>query len=415
MKHESEEQAVSSRPAAGEQSPEVSSDRGESVTVARFGSFVLVNDAEFAPPHHTTLEKVMEQLVADPRVQDVEHPWRFEEDWCRQGYIYPWSEEEDEVGAGLLAGSDRLHSLKFSTALTFQVEVPAKNQREVSGGDWIPTHYHVAWDGWLAVVTWSFPRPSEPAPMSGGHVVREILETATKHAGFGLYVQACNPGCKYDFAHTTVRLEEDVRFDGANVQYKESSLTFAEVVAEVPPAPDEDLVAMLHMSISQSSQPFLSLKNLGQRILELEDDARRSLAILLGIDYQRALVRATGLWGRPKAYWALRGTRQEKRRGISRLWLALSSIERLRRDWTEVYLFFKRTIEEDGRELLFLSDYADEVERVESLDLALLRAGAEEVAGRLDNRTLTSVTALAGVAGAAAGGIVGAIAGNGPG
>jgi hypothetical protein len=58
---------------------------------------------------------------------------------------------------------------------------------------------------------------------------------------------------------------------------------------------------------------------------------------------------------------------------------------------------------------LFLRDYSDDVARVASLDLELIRSGVEQAAQRLDSRAIVSGTVAAAIAGAAAGAVVGAI------
>jgi hypothetical protein len=388
-----------------------SSSGGSAATevVARFGSFLLTRGGDFDGPISGILDKVIVALEKDARVRKVQRPRGLEEDWCLQRIIYPASQRDDE---DLVLRSDHLHALRFSEPLLFDVEVPEKNQRLVAEGESIPTHYRAAWDGWLAVVTWEQPLKDAPLPLSGGHVVKDVLEDALERCGEGLFVQACNPACSYDFAHTSIRAKAT---GSAEITYAPGEY-FAEVEASMPNVPVESWAEVLLLDIRLSSEEFLEIKNLGRRILDLERDARRTLSMLTALNYQRALIPTRELLRRPKDRWEMRGWRKESRKLISRLWLALSGIEQFRRRWAAAYFHFEESIEASGRSHLFARDYAYEVDEVRSLDLDLLRSGAQEAAERLDYRALSSATALAGVVGAITGGIVAAIVGGaGPG
>jgi hypothetical protein len=262
----------------------------------------------------------------------------------------------------------------------------------------------------VLLVTWKLGR-TEPMPMSGGHVVKEILHDALLRVGHELYVQGCNPGCTHDFAHTTIRflpgpegLEE--------VEFRDSPW-FAEAEALVPSMPEEILRNYVYLDISLAVRDFTKLKNLARRILETEAAARSALGSLMWLNYKRAQLPSEPIGESLQRRWEMRGWRAESHRLIARVWLALAGIETLRRQWSADRFSFEDGLDTRGQATLFKLDYADEVDRVASLDLELMRSGVQEAAGRLDSGALLRVTAIAAVAGAVTGGLVGAVASNG--
>jgi len=373
----------------------------QTVLHCRFGSFVLTSDTPFARPYKKTLDDVIASLDQDPRVVDSEPPNPFEEDWCQSGTIYP----SPSSGFELVSGADRLYSLRFNRPLRISVEVPEKNQRRIVEGDALPTRYEALWHGELALVTWRANGMGR-APMSGGHVVADVLSDALKGLGLRLYVQGCHPGCSYQFAHTTLRVRPDP--SNQSVRYRPEHW-YSHVAANVGPAPDDVLAQYLFTDIRTTAEDFTEMKNLGRRILESETDGRDSLDSLMKINYQRAEIPTLGPIDRQIARWHLRGWRKKSRRLIARVWLTLSNLEALQRRWQNTLFQFEEQLDERGLRPLFELDYADEVAGVKSLDPGLLRSGVQEAAKQLDSRVLVTVTAIAGVAGGLAGALVGAI------
>lgn len=90
------------------------------------------------------------------------------------------------------------------------------------------------------------------------------------------------------------------------------------------------------------------------------------------------------------------------------MWLALASIDLLRRQWQDVRRKFNRDAERQGTLHLFERDYSDDEAAVESIDLTLPREAMQNFATRLDSRMVVMVTAVAGIAGAS-GGVIGAV------
>jgi hypothetical protein len=370
--------------------------------VARFGSFVTITD--WPPERSATdlLDAVVAELKADPRVVSVEEP-EIEEDWCTSGVIYP-----SPLPSGIDSWFHHMHWVRFSAPLSFRVGVPAKNQRRLSEGDELPTSYVVWWDGMVVLTAWQV-RADEPLGLSGGHVVEDILSEALERADFELYVQGCNPGCSYGYAHTSLRLLPAVD-DQDEIAYEESSFP-GEVTALVPRIPRERPGAAF-FDLAIPAAGFTTMKNVGRHMLDVEQDARENLDKLLDLVNARAEVSLVGKGSRPKAMWELRHWRRESNRLIAKVWLGLSVIERLQRTWSAERFDFEQATGERGLSRLFVRDHADDKARIESLDLDLMRAAVAQAAERLDRQALTRVTGIAAVAGGVAGAVFGALAGH---
>lgn len=320
--------------------------------------------------------------------------------------IYAWRSRSGQ--AWTPRGGDQALAAQFNKPLAFSVVVPVKNQRIIADGDEVPTEYKVLWDGITVMVTWQAPTGKQ-VPRSGGHVVSEILRQAAEGLDLVLYVQACSPVCRHEFTHTSLRFVESPD-PPKKISYKESRWR---TEVEIPyPAGVDDAQERVFDNLSGIAEQFTIFKNLGRRILEIEDDGRNALAILMAIDLDRAQMAQLSLWPRLKARWASKGWRRLSRELVSRVWAALANIERLHRQWDQIRFRFDDLAKEGDRELLFVGDYADEVDRVSSFDPDLMRSAVQEIGTRLDNRALLLVTGVGLVAGAIAGGVVGGITGG---
>jgi hypothetical protein len=304
-------------------------------------------------------------------------------------------------------GSDAMPSVVFDAPIWFAVEVPEKNQRRIHPTDVIPTHYHVIWDGIFILVTWTMPGDDPVIPMSGGHVVEDILRDSLASLDLGLYVQACSPGCKHQFAHADLRLL--AAEPGATAVEYTNPERWGEWDALVPGHSPGDRAMRLFQDLRLAGRIFTRLKNIGRRVVDLEQTTRLSLDRLMTINYERAEVPLLPWRERISVRWVMRFWRRHARHEIAKVWLVLASIERLRRRWSATRFDFDDETSERGMRNLFLRDYSDDVARVASLDLALIRSGVEQAAQRLDSRAIVSGTVAAAIAGAAAGAVVGAI------
>lgn len=348
------------------------------------------------------VESLVTALQQDPRVTAVKTP-KVDDEWCDPWNVFPSPASQD----GVVTGSDGLHGVRFSNAIEFSVDVPVKNQRRIIPAEDIPRHYDAIWDGVALLVSWLTP-DGDPMPMSGGHVVSDILSDACEKAGMRLYVQGCNAACKYEFAHTSIRFGTT----GKNNDVEFVKTKFYAEVEVLVPGRGSDLTGDVFLDIAELIFEFTALKNLGRRILEIERDGREAVARLLAIDVERSKMALSGPKGRIKGALRMRGWRRASRREIARLWAALANIELIRRQWDALRFPFDQEVRERGRDLLFARDYADEVDRVASFNPEVLRAAVQESATRLDNRALFLVTGAGAIAGAIAGGIVGVILGG---
>ncbi|MGD9712759.1 MAG: hypothetical protein AB7V46_11900 [Thermomicrobiales bacterium] len=378
---------------------ESDSDALDTELVAKFGSFFLTSAKPFEQPYLQILEAVTESLEQDPRVQSVQISEELDEWWCLPRRVFPSPADED----GIATDSDAVHTLQLGSYLLISVQRHAYSEGESS-------RYLIAWDGFLAVVAWRVPRDDLLATFEGDEA-KEILGEALDRLNLQLYLQGCNPDCEHKFAHTTVRFAPQAKgVDG--LSYSDSENPF-EVEARAPEMEDEALVDWLFTDLLVPIRSFAILKNLGRRILESELDSRARLSELMQFSFRRVQVRTAPPMERIRLHWHERGSLREARLLIARVWLMLANIEAHRRNWAGQRFQFERASTERGLRMLFERDYADEVDRVDSLDLVPIRSAVEEVAERLDSRALLQVTAVAAVAGAIAGGLIGGLASGG--
>lgn len=379
-------------------------ERAKDIFVARFGSFIIATDEEPAGPYGDTVAEIVRQLRADLRVLSVTEP-EVEEYWCSSGDLYPSPTHEH----GILTGHDAMHWLRFNDLVAFTVEVPEKNRRRLSQDDVVPTGYEVYWDGVFVLVMWKAPR-DEMLGMSGGLVVEEILSEALDRAGLTLYVQGCTPDCDHRFVHTMIRLLPGPKGQD-DVEYVASGNS-VEVNALMPDVEEEDFGETLSLDLRISAGAFAKVKNVGRRILDVEEIARRNLDRLLDVNLYRAEIPVLGWKQRVRRRWEMRSWRRESNRFIAQLWLALSIIELLRRRWMSDRQRFEDDVAERGLNVLYARDHADDASQIESLGLDLMRSAVEDAAERLDRRALVTVTGVAAIAGGLAGAVFGALAGG---
>lgn len=180
------------------------------------------------------------------------------------------------------------------------------------------------------------------------------------------------------------------------------------VLAQVPLADMSDPLAALYGDIIMPLILFTRVKNLGRRVLDLEESARRDLTELLSLNSRHAELGLFGFREKIERRWALRGWRKHGRRLVARLWLQLAEAEAMRRTWSEQNFAFQRRLVR-GMDALFARDTHNEADQVKSLDFSLLRSAVEDAATRQDNRALIAVTAVGAIAGALAGAVVSGI------
>jgi hypothetical protein len=146
------------------------------------------------------VKDVVSQLTSDSRVTYVVPP-DFEHGFCSSQTFYPSAVENFQA---MMFGSDALEALEVTPPIMFRIQVPIKNQplREGRYADIPSDSYWAAWNGITLVVMWS--QYDDEIPMSGGHVVIDVLRDAVAASGAKLVNQACSSGCSFKFIHSTM-------------------------------------------------------------------------------------------------------------------------------------------------------------------------------------------------------------------
>ncbi len=349
------------------------------------------------------VNQICQALERDSRVISVQKP-TIEPDYSQRKTIYPdWARTSSD---DLLTGADRFQVLKLSGPILFHVHVPRKNQPLFHGNDDIPTEdYFVSWDGVTAFVLWG-QDDDVVVPLSGGHIVSEILSVALATMTAELYIQACSPECDNQFFHTAmvIRLQSGASQDRFDLKLQ--PLRRGKVEVPVPSDMDNfEVLEWMHLHLGLDSDRFAEVKNLARRVIDIESSARDELAHLLGHYYEHASVAAQPLWRTLKKRWRMREWRREARQILAGLWLSLANLETLRRDWEDS----RRNFEASGAEsmLLFEIDYSDDTTSVQSLEVSHFDATVEQISHNLDYRAVVMAT----VGGALAGGLAGALVG----
>ena len=220
--------------------------------------------------------------------------------------------------------------------------------------------------------------------------------------GHGLYVQACNPSCDFRFLHVTLRVARVEGLQRTRILAKQDDLQ--EIEVSVGGADDPD--AMTHEVFSEIRTHvamFALMKNLGRRLLDVEDTTRAELRSLLSAYQVSSEMKAKPLFRTIADRWRTRGWRRQARATAGRLWLGLASLDSIQRIWSERRYSFESVAEKSEWGSALFGRDLDELPAIQSLDLEILRSGVEHASKRLDNREVVLATALGAVGGAVAG------------
>ena len=318
--------------------------------------------------------------------------------WTNQLTVFP--DRNRSTRHGIASGSDGLNILCLSNPIAFKVRVPKKNQHAYGGTPDIPSDtYWVAWNGVAVFVLWE--QGQYEIPISGGHVVADILRDALKNSGSDLYVQSCSPGCEYMFLHQTMRIIEDATIDDYEVR-PGSGTQEVLVVFEALDGPDLQVV-WVALTVGSALGNFAEFKNYGRRLIDLENECRQDLGHLLTHFAEHARIVNSG-W-RPRALsrrWYARGWRKEARSLVADVWLALANIEAIKRSWDQ-----ERMNVADSEEFqpLFASDFSRDVITIDALRVEPISENVNQIAGWLNNHSVVMATGLGALAGGAAGSI----------
>ncbi|MGW1674478.1 hypothetical protein, partial [Streptomyces sp. NPDC002324] len=343
------------------------------------------------------VENFRNQLEEDPRVIWAEIEGDQNSDFITVSSFFP--DAERTRSSCIIKGSDGFPVMRFDQPIVFKVTVPIENQPQHHDADDIPTDtYWVAWNGIVALVMWR--HESESSPLSGGHIVFDILERAVSRCGHSLYNQACSPGCENIFLHTNILLtpsKECERVHFVKRNGSEIHLLFAEWEDE------KDSLIDVFFDLGNSYESFAHQKNTGRRIIDLEAEAYAQLLQLISHYAEHAQIATKPIFRRVIASWRGRGWKSEVRLLGAQTWLCISGIEILKRNWIDEKKSFDDDIEESGIEEIFIADYGDDVAKIESLDLSRLDRLCSQMEARIDNTASLRTTAGGAAAGAAAG------------
>ena len=374
----------------------------------RMGTFLwnLPPEADLAD----FLQGAIQRLNADSRVVEIA-PFSFSELMEDIEVFYPaGSVSFDET----LFGADAFDVRTFTPALRFAIQVPLKNQPARDGVHDVPSEkYWVAWNGCTAAVLWA--QPDNNIPLAGGHIALDVLENAAKTSASSLINQACSPGCKNLFMHSTmvISLTGETKLEESTyLKVFSSNRSGPDSFDVVVPSVDDELDALtwLSLTLMGTADHFASMKSTGARLLSVERAARSELSHASLHQYEQSQLATLPLGRRILGSWKRRGSRREMRHLVAGLLLSLANMEMLLRLWQDDRQEFEVAAGSAGESIIFDADMRRDIARIENLKLEHLESGVEQLGNSLNNSALAVATAGGALAGGVAGGILGAIA-----
>lgn len=375
----------------------------KSCTVVRPGVFMVRLSHPWLPS--ALVARLADELQKDSRVTSVMPP-EVDDEWSRRLRCFPAAAfgDNDEI----VTGQDRFTCIQFDQPIGFHVQVPQKNQRAFIDDD-IPSDYYVLWDGELVLVMWQ-QSLSAWVPHSGGHVIKDILEASIRAIGEDLYVQACEPGCDYDFLHSTLRVVEVP--GNADDLYLQVATGTRENVYDLLGCNlggIEDIGEATFFTVQGALRAFGTVKNGGRRLLDLHAQMLAEVAHIYDLQRRRAEITA-GRWRSwPTGRFGMLGWRRDISRHIARIWSMLIATEALRGSWEEDRSNFEQRCSTDVEgelRLVFDVDYLDERTQITGMSTQLVREAIAHVSQRLDNRAVVAASLVGAIAGAAGGALV---------
>jgi hypothetical protein len=376
---------------------------------ARFGTFFLASfddedDDSIAEAHAALLSA----LRRDSRVQTI-HSAPFRPHWSFSHPIYPGSRQA--TPERVLSGSDRVFALEFSDPVFIELRVPTKNQPIINGEADVPTdHYWVAWDGITAVVLWEAGPDEIVAPRSAGHIIDDVLKSASEDAGFMVLQQACSPECNNMFAHRDLRFIQVPGYRGIVSGFVTGDDVGPASAIVERDGSAKDVLRSICGTVLPASLEFALFKNYARRLFAMEDLAHELVTDLLGQDYAAIVRKRAPLFKRAVS----RFMRKDKKRGarsvdelIASLWLLMASKDVLAGTVATKRRSFDLQAVGYETELLYVADRRDDEHRLELLNLDFVRSAIEQKSSRLDNRIIAWATACGAFAA-----IIGAVIGR---
>jgi hypothetical protein len=107
------------------------------------------------------------------------------------------------------------------------------------------------------------------------------------------------------------------------------------------------------------------------------------------------------------ARWRQRGNRKKVADLLARLWLEVATLEYNKREWDEAKYLFDSSADRSGLGGLFRSEYPDQVNSVNGLDVSYLRESTAQMTARADNRGVISANTRSALVGAVIGALIG--------
>lgn len=380
---------------------------GNEIIVARLGTFIwclsklqeaqLAGGAGFSIEEQW-IEQVQEALVGDVRVRRV---WQDQLNLHYSGteVYYPSLDRTDEKS--VVEASDGFFGFHFEGPLFIEIKVPIKNQPRHHGADDVPSEdYLVCWDGVTAAVAWK--QIGNLLPLSGGHVIFEILNEALTKIGSELYGQACTPYCRNLFFHTVTVLQSS-EDRGDDTSYEQSE-KHRGVDVFLPSADDlEDALTWLMLDSGATASNFAEFKNKGRRLLDIHEIAEEATAQVLALQFSEMSVAVRGFWSKLRHIRRTVERKRQTRLLLAKAWLCLAHVETLRRQWSDNRVDLGDPGSKDFVSLILADDFARDEPRIDLLDTETIRSALDNVSVQLDARSVVVATVLGGFAGAVAG------------
>jgi hypothetical protein len=318
--------------------------------------------------------------------------------------------EKEEVDPRRLPlNPDRhIHVCRVNPPVRLHVKVPRRVQ--AAGGNDInevPTdEYWAIWDGITIAVLWRYGDSTKPFGQGAGRVVLQIVREAARKATAQALIEPCGPNCDFPFAHARLFLrsvEDEVEVPFVHAGTKDVNV----LVPGMTKA--EDGLRYLFAELSFVGFCFATMRSHGATIQEVANRARSDLTELLKVYYMAVSRRFSFRRLATFSWWRDFKWRRGASRLIASLWLAVATIETQKLEWSNVKFVYDDSASHNGTALVFKSEYLQDANVIEHIDVSGVKAAVEHASSRIDTRSLVIATTVAAIVGALVGAIVGAI------
>ncbi|CDO33314.1 hypothetical protein [Mycolicibacterium porcinum] len=352
------------------------------------------------------------QLRSDPRVEEVLDPKSDDISDFMFARFYPSDPPDMD---SILFGKDSKKALVSSFPIFFRVRVPIKNQPIHEGVADVPSDtYAVAWNGVTLVAIWH--QGSDHIPMSGGHVVIDVLsEAISSLEGASLVNQACSANCSFQFMHPSMVLmdlpdsAEDRDFY-IQLSSREGRIHHFDLWTYAGDGNDFEVLSSLAFTLMSKANDFATVKTLGRRIIAIEGTAREELTHIIAHQFESSQAALLPAKKRLAAKWTNRATKRHIQHSLVSLSLCLANLETLKRAWEEEKRRFDEKDSTDGQLAFFTTDSKSDEARIRSLNLNHLELAVQQINDSLNNAAMVTATVRGALAGGVAGGVLGALA-----